>query len=51
MLLHHGRHLREPPIPRLAQHDIKEKLHLAIDGEPCSFAEAEGGVAWRAAMQ
>jgi hypothetical protein len=40
-----------PPIPGLAQHDVEVKLHLAIDGEPCSFTEAEGNVAWRAAMQ
>jgi hypothetical protein len=33
-------------------HDFEAKLHLAHeDGEPCSFAEAEGDVAWRAVMQ
>jgi hypothetical protein len=42
----------DQPVPELAMHDFEAKLHLAHeDGEPCSFAEAEGDVAWRAAMQ
>jgi hypothetical protein len=33
-------------------HDLKAELHLAHeDGEPRSFAEVEGDVAWRAVMQ
>ena len=43
--------LGDQPIPGLAMHDFKE-LHLAHeDGEPRSFAEAEGDVACRASMQ
>jgi hypothetical protein len=42
----------DQPIPRLVTHDLERELHLAHeDGEPRSFAEAEGDVAWRAAMQ
>jgi hypothetical protein len=42
----------DQPVPELAMHDFEAKLHLAHeDGEPCSFAEAEGDVAWRAVMQ
>ena len=33
-------------------HDLEAQLHLMCDkGKPQSFAEAEGHVAWRAAMQ
>jgi hypothetical protein len=36
----------------LATHDLEGELHPAYeDGEPRSFAEAEGDVAWHAAMQ
>jgi hypothetical protein len=42
----------DQPIARLAMHDFEAELHLAHeDGEPCSFAEAEGDTAWCAAMQ
>ena len=38
--------------PGLVPHDLEAQLHLACDdGEPRSFAEAEGHAAWRAAMQ
>jgi hypothetical protein len=34
-------------VPGLAMHDFKAELHLAHeDGEPRSFAEAEGDMAW-----
>ena len=42
----------DQPVPRLATHDFEGELHLAHEnGEPCSFAGAEGDAAWRAAMQ
>ena len=42
----------DQPVPGLAVHDFEAELHLAHeDGEPRSFAEAEGDAAWRAAMQ
>lgn len=34
--------LGELLVPVLAQHDVEAELHLVIDSEPCSFAEAEG---------
>jgi hypothetical protein len=41
----------DQPVPRLAIHGFEAELHLAHeDGEPCSFVEAEGDVAWRTAM-
>ena len=44
--------LGDQPIPRLMMHDFEAELHLAHeDGEPRSFVEAEGDVAWLAAMQ
>lgn len=44
--------LGELPVPGLAQHDFEAELHLACDdGEPRSFAEAEGDAAWRVAMK
>ena len=44
--------LGDQPTPGLVPHDLEAQLHLACDdGEPRSFAEAEGHVAWRAAMQ
>jgi hypothetical protein len=44
--------LSNQPVPEMAVHDFESELHLAHeDGEPRSFAEAEGDVAWRAAMQ
>jgi hypothetical protein len=44
--------LGDQPIPGLAMHDFKAKLHLAHeDGEPRSFTEAEGDVAWHVAIQ
>ena len=44
--------LGDQPVPGLVPHDLEAKLHLACDdGEPRSFAEAEGHVAWRAAMR
>jgi hypothetical protein len=40
------------PAPGIAQRELEEaSLLLAGPGEPCSFAEAEGDEAWRAAMQ
>ena len=42
----------DQPVLGLAVHDFEAELHLAHeDGEPRSFAEAEGDAAWRAAMQ
>ena len=42
----------DQPVPGLAMYDFEAELHLAHeDGEPRSFAEAEGDAAWRAAMQ
>ena len=42
----------DQPVPGLATHDFEGELHLAHEnGEPCSFAGAEGDAAWRAAMQ
>lgn len=42
----------DQPVPGLATRDFEAELHLAHeDGEPCSFAEANGDVAWRTAMQ
>ena len=42
----------DQPVPGLAVHDFEAELHLVHeDGEPRSFAEAEGDAAWRAAMQ
>jgi hypothetical protein len=36
----------------MAVHDFEAELHLAHeDGEPHSFAEAEGDAAWHVAMQ
>jgi hypothetical protein len=44
--------LGDQPVPEMAVHDFEAKLHLAHeDGEPRSFAEAEGDAAWRATMQ
>src|SRR6185312_15070292 len=44
--------LGDQPVPGLVPHDLEAQLHLACDdGEPRSFAEAEGHAAWRAAMQ
>ena len=44
--------LGELPVPGLAQRDFEAELHLACDdGEPRSFAEAEGDAAWRVAMK
>jgi len=44
--------LGDQPVPGLVPHDLEAQLHLAgDDGEPRSFAETEGHVAWRAAMQ
>lgn len=44
--------LGDQPVPGMAVHDVEAELHLAHeDGEPRSFAEAEGDAAWRAAMQ
>lgn len=44
--------LGDQPVPGMAVHDVEAELHLAHeDGEPHSFAEAEGDAAWRAAMQ
>ena len=44
--------LGDQPTPGLVPRDLEAQLHLACDdGEPRSFAEAEGHVAWRAAMQ
>ena len=41
----------DQPVPRLVMHDFEAELHLAHeDGEPCSFAEAEGDAAWRTMM-
>jgi len=38
-------------VPGLVPHDLEAQLHLACDdGEPRSFAKAEGNMAWRAAM-
>jgi len=43
--------LGDQPTPGQVPHDLEAQLHLACDdGEPRSFAEAEGHVAWRAAM-
>jgi hypothetical protein len=43
--------LGDQPVPEMVVHDFKAELHLAHeDGEPRSFAEAEGDAAWRAAM-
>jgi hypothetical protein len=42
----------DQPVPGLVMHNFEAKLHLAHkDGEPRSFAEVEGDVAWRAVMQ
>jgi hypothetical protein len=38
-------------VPGLAARNLIEELNLASMGEPCSFAEAEQDVAWRAAMK
>lgn len=39
-------------MPGLVPHDLEAELHLAYDdGEPRSFAEAEGHAAWRATMK
>jgi hypothetical protein len=35
----------------IVQHDINVELHLTHSRESCAFAQAEGDVAWRAAMQ
>jgi hypothetical protein len=44
--------LGDQPMPRQVPHDVEAQLHLTCDdGEPQSFAEAEGHVAWCAAMQ
>jgi len=44
--------LGDQPTPGLVPHDLEAQLHLACDdGEPWSFAEARGHVAWHAAMQ
>jgi transposase InsO family protein len=44
--------LDDQSVPGLAPRDLEAQLHLACeDGEPRSFAEAEGHAAWRAAMQ
>ena len=44
--------LGDQSVPGLVPHDLEAQLHLAYDdGEPRSFAEAEGHAAWRAAMQ
>jgi len=44
--------LGDQPTPGQVPHDLEAQLHLACDDrEPRSFAEAEGHVAWRAAMQ
>jgi hypothetical protein len=44
--------LGDQPIPRLAMHDFEVELHLTHDdGEPRSFAQAEGDAAWHAVMQ
>ena len=44
--------LGDQPVPGFAVRDFEAELHLAQDdGEPRSFAEAEGDAAWRAAMQ
>jgi len=44
--------LGDQPVPGLVPHDLEAQLHLACDdGEPRSFVEAEGHVAWCAAMQ
>jgi hypothetical protein len=41
----------DQPDHGLTTHDLEGELHLAHeDGEPRSFAEAEGDAAWRAAM-
>ncbi|KAK1677032.1 hypothetical protein QYE76_037880 [Lolium multiflorum] len=57
---HDGEPLRYPtmenllgdhPLPGLVPHDLEAQLQLACDdGEPQSFAEAERGAAWCAAM-
>lgn len=42
----------DAPMPGLVPHDLEAQLHLACDnGEPRSFAEAEGHTAWRATMK
>ena len=42
----------DQPVLGLVTRDFEAELHLAHeDGEPCSFAEANGDVAWRTAMQ
>ena len=39
--------LGDQPMPGLVPHDLEAQLHLACDdGEPWSFTEAEGHVAW-----
>jgi hypothetical protein len=38
-------------MPGSVQRKIDTELHLTHTGEPCSLTEAEGGVAWLAAMQ
>ncbi|KAK8448866.1 hypothetical protein SEVIR_7G116650v4 [Setaria viridis] len=44
--------LSDQPVPGLIPHDLEAELHLAYDdGEPRSFAKAEGHAAWRAAMK
>jgi transposase InsO family protein len=44
--------LGDQPVPGLASRDVEVQLLLTCDdGEPQSFAEAEGHAAWRAAMQ
>jgi hypothetical protein len=44
--------LGDQPVPEMVVHDFEVELHLVHeDDEPRSFAEAEGDVAWRAAMQ
>jgi hypothetical protein len=44
--------LGDQPVPEMAVHDFEAELHRAHeDGEPRSFAEAEGDTTWRAAMQ
>jgi hypothetical protein len=44
--------LGEQPVPGPVPHVLEAELHLAHDdGEPRPFAEVEGHVAWRAAMQ
>jgi hypothetical protein len=43
--------LGDQPVPEMAVHDFKAELPLAHeDGEPRSFAEAEGDAAWCATM-